>query len=132
MSEPKSNRLRRTLLGVPGQDYNPRRGGVGSDLQWAGGIQIMGTSNSATPGQMGPGRQASKAGGAPVGAAIPDVAEHGSGVPSGSSNPAAVDPSMRFGVDSHNQPLTAASAPPRTTKHVAPFWLRAGHGNGEE
>ncbi len=38
MSEPKSNRLRRTLLGVPGQDYNPRRGGVGSDLQWAGGL----------------------------------------------------------------------------------------------
>jgi hypothetical protein len=125
MSEPRSNRLRRALLGSPGEDLSPTRGGVGSDLKWAGGLPIMGTSNRAAPGQLGAGRQG---GGGPIGAAIPSISESGSGCPLNSSNESALDAGRRFGVDSHSQPLTAQSPSPRTTKHVKPFELAPGHG----
>src|SRR5712692_865489 len=133
MSEPKSNRLRRALqrqsVGIPGLSHDPLRGGADSEIQFVGGLPIN-SSNKAAVSQLGAGRQG---GGGPVGAGIGEIVEHGSGVPSGSSNPAAVDPSMRFGVDSHSQRLTAANPAPNTKRGpAAPFTLKPGHGNGEE
>ena len=88
----------------------------------------MGTSNAATPGQMGPGRQSSRAGGTPIGSGIPDIAETGSGVPAGTSNESALDPSMRFSVPAAQQNLTRQSSPPNTGMANPPFLLRPGHG----
>src|SRR6266851_1687361 len=133
MSEPRSNRLRRALqrqsVGIPGLSHDPTRGGADSEIRFVGGLPIN-SSNRASAAQLGAGRQG---GGGPVGNSISEIVEHGSGVPSGSSNPAAVDPSMRFAVDSHSQRLTAANPAPNTRRGgAAPFSLKPGHGNGEE
>ncbi len=129
MSTPKTNRLRRAVLGLPGQDFNPLRGGVEApELKWAGGLPIMGTSNRATPGQLGPGAQHR----GPVGAAIPSIAESGSGCPGNSSNLAALSPSQRFSVPERELGRTAQSPSVNTKRGAdAPFTLAPGHGNGE-
>ncbi len=126
MSTPKTNRLRR--LGLPQRigPFDPLRGGLDSDLKWVGGLPI-GTSSACTPEQLGPGAQATRSGGSPVATGIPDIAESGSGCPSGSSNLASRSGAARFMVDEGHE-RTTASPPPRTTKHIASFSLRAGHG----
>ncbi len=126
MSTPKTNRLRR--LGLPQRigPFDPLRGGLDSDLKWVGGLPI-GTSSACTPEQLGPGAQATRSGGSPVATGIPDIAESGSGCPSGSSNLASRSGAARFMVDEGHE-RTAASPPPRTTRHGEPFELRAGHG----
>ena len=128
MSEPRSNRLRRMIIpGIRGAGgLDPTRGGINSDLRWVGGLPLN-TSHGATDAQLGPGA----GGGRAVGRGIPDVSEHGTGCPTGTSNPASRSGAARFMVDEGHE-RTAASPPPRTTKHVAPFSLKPGHGNGED